>query len=63
MRRATLCCVTLFQAKSPSALGNNRPSVPLVTPRRNVDSSGHQEKPFCRGNVKTNISKESERIS
>lgn len=50
-RPAPLC-----QGQEPRA--HACPSAPLVTPRRSADGSGHREKPFCRGDFKTNVSEE-----
>lgn len=50
-RPAPLC-----QVQEPRA--HACPSAPLVTPRRSADGFGHREKPFCRGDVKTNVLEE-----
>lgn len=49
--------------KESKPLGHTRPSAPQVAPRKSVNGSGCREKPFCRGDIKIDISKKSERIS
>lgn len=64
MCRATRCSVALHCAKGMNEPhGHACPSAPLVAPRRSANGSGRREKPFCRGDVKTNISQGSEKIS